>query len=257
MDHASSITSLELKHVIKHPLSILIQERFQDKDGCSRNGSRELVYLLYLAREPEIIEEDWLKEALRDDFVLTDYRGIAYFIDCNITADYSWFGSDFISSLAKWKSCKLSQASSHQPLVKQEQYLLREVAQSLSVPISTFDHFVRNPCHDWIGFDSLNGHCISYNSNSSLQIGYWRSNSLLLISSLPHLRSFDLEVKTKEVVSQISNFSALFHFSIVQEHNRKKVNLTSLSRNLSNFTNLKSLSISLCQNQYTFHSSFY
>jgi len=33
-------------HIYKHPLSILIHIKFQDKDGCSKNGSREFLFEL-------------------------------------------------------------------------------------------------------------------------------------------------------------------------------------------------------------------
>jgi len=37
-------SSLDLHHVINHPLSRLILGQFQDKDGCSRNGCCELLF---------------------------------------------------------------------------------------------------------------------------------------------------------------------------------------------------------------------
>ena len=43
-----SISCQDVYHIYKHPLSILIHLKFQDKDGCSKNGSRELLINLKL-----------------------------------------------------------------------------------------------------------------------------------------------------------------------------------------------------------------
>jgi len=39
-----SISCQDIYYIYKHPLSILIHLKFQDKDGCSKNGSRELLF---------------------------------------------------------------------------------------------------------------------------------------------------------------------------------------------------------------------
>jgi len=59
-----SISCEDIYHIYKHPLSILIHLKFQDKDGCSRNGSRELLFNLKLEDGDNI--EDLLKSAIMD-----------------------------------------------------------------------------------------------------------------------------------------------------------------------------------------------
>jgi len=58
------ISCKEIYHIYKHPLSILIHLKFQDKDGCSRNGSRELLFNLKLEDGGEI--DRLLNSALMD-----------------------------------------------------------------------------------------------------------------------------------------------------------------------------------------------
>jgi len=40
------ISCQDISYIYKHPLSILIHLKYQDKDGCSKNGSRELLLSL-------------------------------------------------------------------------------------------------------------------------------------------------------------------------------------------------------------------
>jgi len=51
-------------YIYKHPLSILIHLKFQDKDGCSKNGSRELLFNLKL--EDGVNIDDFLKSSILD-----------------------------------------------------------------------------------------------------------------------------------------------------------------------------------------------
>jgi len=62
------ISCQDISHIYKHPLSILIHLKFQDKDGCSRNGSRELLFHLKLKDGRDI---DRLLE-----YSLMDSRGV-------------------------------------------------------------------------------------------------------------------------------------------------------------------------------------
>ena len=62
------ISCQEIYYIYKHPLSILIHLKFQDKDGCSKNGSRELLFSLKLENGGNI--EDLL------NFSTMDSRGV-------------------------------------------------------------------------------------------------------------------------------------------------------------------------------------
>jgi len=63
-----SISCQDINNIYKHPLSILIHQKFQDKDGCSKNGSRELLINLGL------IAGDNIKNFLL--FIIMDSRGL-------------------------------------------------------------------------------------------------------------------------------------------------------------------------------------
>jgi len=63
------ISCQDICHIYKHPLSILIHLKFQDKDGCSRNGSREFLLEITDSNNPSF--------RLLDGFD-KDFRGVVY-----------------------------------------------------------------------------------------------------------------------------------------------------------------------------------
>ena len=67
------ISCQDINHIYKHPLSILIHLKYQDKDGCSKNGSRELLFNLKVENGRDIAR--WDIDRLLNSSIF-DLRGI-------------------------------------------------------------------------------------------------------------------------------------------------------------------------------------
>ena len=116
------ISCQDVYHIYKHPLSILIHLKYQDKDGCSKNGSRELLFNLRLENGGEI-------DRLMRSSIL-DSRGIP--IDLGEQC-VSCFDSDDERIILRFKHLKLN-IKSQIPIVQEEReaitYLLLSKSDS-------------------------------------------------------------------------------------------------------------------------------
>ena len=92
----------------KHPLSILIHLKYQDKDDCSKNGSRELLFNLKLKDEDDI--DRLLKSSILDS------RGVP--IDLG-NGKVSCFDNDDDRIILGFKQLKLN-IKSQFPIVQEE-----------------------------------------------------------------------------------------------------------------------------------------
>ena len=176
-----SISCQDIYHIYKHPLSILIHLKFQDKDGCSRNGSRELLFNLQL-NDRSI--DDILK------FSFLDSRGVP--IDLQ---NHSLTGvkSDEERIILVFKQLKLNIRSQF-PIVQEEReamaYTERTILDSMTqnemilnhLPSSTIGgNKISSACGHVIGIYTRNYH-IKFTSSNHSQL-------LSSLTQLQHLRS--------------------------------------------------------------------
>jgi len=134
------ISCQDICHIYKHPLSILIHLKFQDKDGCSRNGSRELLFeITELERDPTI------KSPLHLDHFRykSDMRGVAYMI--YLVDEFE----EMKERIKSWKSCEFSVQSSsiHKCSMKLDAYSRNWVQFSMG-DLDTkqiFEEFLESP----------------------------------------------------------------------------------------------------------------
>jgi len=92
------ITTQDIHHVIFHPLSVLYQLQFQDKDGCSKNGFSEFL------NGPQVSENSGNSEtnpqSLGRKAMRWDYRMVPYEIygeRCN--------DREAVEAIEKMKNC--------------------------------------------------------------------------------------------------------------------------------------------------------
>jgi len=102
-----SILCQDVYHIYKHPLSILIHLKFQDKDGCSKNGSRELLFNLRL-------KGDNIEDLLNS--TIMDLRGIPIYLGLNTL---SCFESDDERVILGFKQLNVN-IKSQFPIVQEE-----------------------------------------------------------------------------------------------------------------------------------------
>jgi len=176
------ISCQEIYYIYKHPLSILIHLKFQDKDGCSKNGSRELLFSLKLENGGNI--EDLL------NFSTMDSRGVP--ID---------LGYDRLSCernderiILGFKQLHLN-IHSQFPIVQEEReamtYLLDEFPDLRDN--HEISDILDNPTLGNQAINSVCGHVIGiYSPLYSCPINFTSSNHSQLLSSLTqfqHLRT--------------------------------------------------------------------
>jgi len=171
--------------IYKHPLSILIQLKFQDKDGCSKNGSRELFNLK--------LEDGGNIDGLLRSFIM-DLRGIPidlqnYSLPC--------VESDDERIILGFKQLYLN-IKSQFPIVQEEReamtYLLNKIS-GLKGDYEISD-ILDNPTLGSQEIKSVCGHVIGIYS-SLRPICFTSSNHSQLLSSLTqlqHLRSLRFRI---------------------------------------------------------------
>jgi len=179
------ISCQDIYCIYKHPLSILIHLKFQDKDGCSRNGSRELLFNLILKNRGNI--DKFLRYATMDS------RGVPLDLGNN---GLSCIDSDDERIILGFKQLKLS-IDSQFPIVQEEReamtYLLNEISEYRFNKISDI---LDNPSLDGHKISSVCGHVIGVHS-PYCEEKFTSSNHSQLFSSLTqfqHLRSLQLRI---------------------------------------------------------------
>jgi len=185
-----SISCQDIHHVYKHPLSNLIHIKFQDKDGCSKNGSRELLF--HLRSEDGGDNDDILKSSIMDS------RGIP--IDLRYR-NLSCVESDDERVILGFKQLNLN-INSQFPIVQEEReavtYLLNEfpVLKSNKGNHEITD-ILDDPALGNLSISSVCGHMIGVYSLYYLPLKFTASNHSQLLSSLTqlqHLRSLSFEI---------------------------------------------------------------
>jgi len=177
------ISCQDIYHIYKHLLSILIHLKYQDKDGCSRNGSRELLFSLRL--------KEWKIEGLLRYSIL-DLRGIP--IDL-VYDKVSCKKSDDERIILGFRQLNLN-IKSQIPIVQEEReamtYLLNKIPNLGSRGNHEISDILDNPTLGNQAIRSVCGHVIGIYSPFLYSISFTSSNHSQLLSSLTqfqHLRS--------------------------------------------------------------------
>jgi len=238
-----SISCQDIYCVYKHPLSILIHLKFQDKDGCSKNGSRELLFNLKLENGGNI-------EGLLNSSIM-DLRGIPINFGDN---RQSCFESDDERIILGFKQLHLN-IKSQFPIVQEEReaitYLLNEFADLRDN--HEISDILDNPDLGNIPINSVCGHVIGVYSPFLLPLKFTSSNHSQLLSSLTqlqHLRSLSFRISDngenqelfyEELGDQLG--SKLVHLKIIASH--KIQCLEFLSNQMFKFSTLKTLNLNI------------
>jgi len=186
---AQPISCQDIYHIYKHPLSILIHLKYQDKDGCSNNGSRELLFSLKL--EDGINIKDMIKYSMMDS------REVPIDISYSIV---SCFNNDDEEIILGFKQLNLN-INSQFPIVQEEReavtYLLDEFPDLGSQGNYKISYILENPTLGSHKINSVCGHVIGVYSPHYFPIEFRSSNHSQLLSSLTqfqHLRSLSFRI---------------------------------------------------------------
>ena len=219
---------LDLHHVIIHPLSILIHLQFQDKDGCSRNGSREFLF------DSHIIENERDLSIKKRYQLILDHKGVPVRLSGIPVV------TNFEHQLLNWKSCLVLRGSLT-PFDSFHRQFLEDLIPSLhnSIMYYVMEELLNDPSGGNFGFVGLCGEVVSLWEESMQRSSLLSPEAIISLSCLPSLRSLKLATKSSKVVDAVSLLTNLYHLNIEYEGS-----LDSLETNInfiSNFANLNIL----------------
>ena len=223
---------LIIHHVIRHPLSRIETNNFQDKSGCSINGIR---YFLF---EEGIFEDlDDVERIRYNSFTIQDYRG--YPIELEIDYFYTFPLSDEILRMKNVRfDFEDQQFKPIHKLVSPEPHFVEEERNLIE---NHFEYLVppdnREDIEDWDCFDmDSEGHLVSLKS-SEFELS---NESIEHLSNFPHLRHLQIwpSISIKESVTNFSNFSYLRNLDIFSS-----TSINQAVTNLSLLSSLNSLTI--------------
>ena len=246
------ISCQDVYYIYKHPLSILIHLKFQDKDGCSKNGSRELLFNLRLKNRRNI-------DKFLNSTITMDFRGVPIDLEYNRV---SYAESDDERIILGFKQLILK-IKSQFPIVQEE----REAVEYLWNKILSLrgnheiSDILDNPTLGNQEINSVCGHVIGIYSPHLYPISFTSSNHSQLLSSLTqlqHLRSLKFGISEnwnqsqfyEELGDQLG--SKLVHLGISTSFNIKSLEI--LSNQMFKFSTLKKLTLSM--NSRDFNPSF-
>jgi len=221
------ISCQAVHYIYKHPLSILIHQKFQDKDGCSKNGSREVLI--------EIGERSGTR----------DSRGVLVFLFSYNPSRFSLESEEAFFHF-KTLSCNINSSI---PIVQEEREPMKQLYMTnesrLILKMGRIDIWYENPAVLWY-ISSACGHVIGYRPHLIEDyIKFNSENTLTNLSSLEQLPHFRMLKCTINELSQDNldfeeNFgrilgSKLIHLSI---YARETPTLSQLEHCLDQFTKL-------------------
>jgi len=234
-----SISCQDIYYIYKHPLSILIHLKFQDKDGCSKYGSREFLFNLKLKFGGNI-GKLWRSSRL-------DSRRILIDLGDNLL---SCFDNEDERIILGFKQLNLNIQSQFE-IVEEEReamsYLLtafpdlrdnHEISDILD-NLTLGSHFINSVCGYVIGICSPHCYPIIFTSSNHSQL-------LSSLTQLQHLRSLKFRIFEnwehreqfyEELGDQLG--PKLVHLGILASNKIRSLEL--LSNQMFKFSTLKTL----------------
>jgi len=227
---------LIIHHVIRHRLSRIETNNFQDKSGCSINGIRS-----FLFEEGIVRNLDEMDLLIRNDFTFQDYRG--YPIRLGVDNFDNFPLSDEILRMKNVRFYFHDQSKPNHKLVSPDLHFVEEERNLIG------NHFkyLRPPyesdnIEEWECFEMDNeGHLVTI--RSGFQSNFQFSNeSIKHLSNFPHLRNLDTFSSTN-IQESVTNFSLLSNLVNLSMRIGPRLEDPEMFKNLGLFTNLLYLNL--------------
>ena len=199
---------LIVHHVIRHRLSRIETNNFQDKSGCSINGIRS-----FLFEEGIVRDLDNLEALISNFFTIQDYRGFP--IQFGVGNFKNFPLSDEILRMKNVRFYFYDQSKPIHKLVSPEPHFVEEEKNLIE------NHFKylgsshkSDDIEEWECFEmDCEGHLVSL---ISFQANFQLSNeSIEHLSNFPYLRNLNVSVIYEENVTNLSLLSHLVNLSII------------------------------------------
>jgi len=229
---------LIIHHVIRHPLSRIETNDFQDKSGCSINGIRSFLFEEGIVRDLDGVESLILN---RDK--IQDYRGYPTYFEI-----YDFENFPLSDEILRMKNVRINLPYDFKPIhklvspephfVEEERNLLENHFKYLGSPSKSDD------MEEWDCFEMDNeGHLVSMIPHfANFQFS---NESIEHLSNFPHLRNLYISSFTslQESMTNLILLSNLRNLTITFGHDFQD---PELFKDLGLFSNL--LSLDLCSN---------
>jgi len=228
---------LNIHHVIRHRLSRIETNNFQDKSGCSINGFRSFLF------EQGIVEDlDDMDLLIKYNGFIQDYRG--YPIELEIYGFNNFPLSDKILRMKNVQFYFQDQLKPNHKLVSPEPHFVEEERNLLENHFS----YMATSCNTdniekWECFKmNKEGHLVSI----SLFYGEFQlsNESIEHLSNFPHLKNLLITLNPVENEEYVINFSLLSNLKRLMVLFRKEAKDSELFKDLGLFSNLLTLSLS-------------
>ena len=221
---------LDLHHVIRHPLSRIKTNNFQDKSGCSINGIRSFLF------EEGIFESiDNLEALISSPFTIQDYRGYPIYL-----RPYYLKGFCLSDEILRMKNVRFLFQNQSKPihkLVSPEPHFVEEERNWIENHFSYLgSSYESGDIEEWECFEMDNeGHLVSINSSN-----FELSNvSIEHLSNFPHLRNLD--ILSTSINQSVANFSLLSNLRNLKIIFEEEFQNPEWLKDLGLFSNLLSL----------------
>jgi len=225
---------LNIHHVIRHRLSRIETNNFQDKSGCSINGFRS-----FLFEEGIVRDLDGMETIINKDYNIQDYRG---YPNKFVIRDFNNFPlSDEILRMKNVRFYFLDQSKPIHKLVSPEPHFVEEERSLIENHFNYLQsNFNSDDIEDWRCFQmDCEGHLVSIHQkfHESFQL---TNESIEHLSNFPCLRNVDLVVSYEENVTNFNLFSNMRDISLSF---RREFEYPELLKDLGLLSNLISLEL--------------
>ena len=191
------ISCQDIYYIYKHPLSILIHLKFQDKDGCSKNGSREFLTKTELSIGHYIEQPKF------------DSRGVVLMLKTFLSKIYSdevVHTSMQFKQLFFWQPCKIG-------VCEEDANRLRSLSDCFMLGEEDLERLINDPTFVASNITTCFGRV------TKLNLIFEVTNEVLhTISTFPHLRYLQLTLTAQANMlnfeEEIEIFSSLQHLSL-------------------------------------------
>ena len=225
---------LNIHHVIRHPLSRIETNNFQDKSGCSINGFRS-----FLFEEGIVRDLDEMEDVIERNSFHQDYRG--YPIELRIKDFDNFPLSDEILRM-KNVQFVFPQLEPIHKLVSPEPHFVEEERNLIENHFKYLKtHYEREDVEEWNCFQmDCEGHLISFildEPNCQLS-----NESIEHLSNFPHLKNLDIPSSTN-IQESVTNLCLLSNLVDLSMSFAEGFQDPELFKDLGLFTNLNSLDL--------------
>jgi len=233
---------LNIHHVIRHRLSRIETNNFQDKSGCSINGFRSFLFDEGIVQNLDDMESLACNHDLKQD-----YRGypINLWID-----DFNNF--PLSNKILRMKNLQFNFQYQSKPihkLVSPEPHFIEEERNLIENNFNYlgYSYFKVDDIEDSNCFEMDNeGHLVSLSMNSFQKSMQLTNESIEHLSNFPNLNSLDINVRINEEENTI-NFSLLSNLRKLSMTFETEFEDPEFCKDLGLFSNLLSLNIQIYQ----------